>query len=84
MEILEKILNDKLNRKELIKEFQSQVWDNEKSIQILRDLAYDLDFYEPDEILRSDDPSYYGDERLEKEILVVIQKLKQLNSLEDI
>ena len=80
MEILERILNNALNRKELIKEFQNLIWNDEESIDILKDLAYDLDFYEPNEILRKEDPSYYGDERLEKEIKEVLQKLGKPNS----
>jgi hypothetical protein len=78
MKILEKILNDKINRKELIKEFQSQIWNNAEAPEVLKDLAYDLDFYEPNEVLRMEDPSYYGDERLEKEVLTAIQKLDSI------
>lgn len=79
MEILKKILTEKLNRKLLIKQFQEQVWNNENGNETLSELAYDLDFYEPDEILRKQDSVYYGDERLEKEIIDVLKKLKILN-----
>ena len=79
MDILERILTDPLNRKKLIKEFQELVWNDEDSIRILKDLAYDLDFYEPNEALRKQDHSYYDDERLEKEIRITIQKLKKLD-----
>ena len=79
MTILEKILNDKINRKELIKEFQSQVWNNAEALEVLKDLAYDLDFYEPNETLRMEDPSYYGDDRLEKQVLAAMQKLDSKN-----
>jgi hypothetical protein len=44
--------------------------------EMLSALAYDLDFYEPDEALRKQEPSYYGDERLEAEIKSVLRKLK--------
>ena len=77
MEILQQILRDKSNRKQLIKEFQQQVWHNEDlGNEILSELAYDLDFYEPDSALRAEDASYYGDDKLEQEIKSVLKKLK--------
>ena len=79
MEILKKILSDKTNRKKLISEFQELVWNDKNSNKILEELAYDLDFYEQDEHLRKEDPSYYGDERLDKEIKSAIQKLENQN-----
>jgi hypothetical protein len=61
----------------LIKEFQNQVWNDEISKNnILSELAYDLDFYEPDSALRLHDHSYYGDEILEREINLALKKLK--------
>lgn len=78
MKILELILSDKKNRKELIKTFQNQIWKDDDANDLLRDLALDLDYYEPDENLRNEDPSYYGDEKLESEILEVLSKLKEL------
>jgi hypothetical protein len=77
MEILEKILNDKYNRKQLINEFQELVWSSENANNILSELAYDLDFYEPDVKVRGQESSYYGDDRLEEEIKSVLQKLKK-------
>jgi len=75
MQILNRILTDKKNRKNLIKEFQNQVWNDENANEILSILAYDLDFYEPDERLRFEDSCYYGEERLEQEIKMALQKL---------
>lgn len=77
MEILEKILTDKANRKKLISEFQELIWTTENATELLADLAYDLDFYEPNEGWRKEDPNYYGDERLEEEIKSVITRLKE-------
>lgn len=77
MEILKKILTEKLDRRRLISEFQELIWNNENASEILSELAYDLDFYEPNEELRKEDPSYYGDDRLEEEIKSVIQKLQE-------
>lgn len=66
----------------LIKEFQDEVW-NDESIQdetlneILSQLAYDLDFYEPNEEWRKESLSYYGDDRLEEVVKTAIQKLQE-------
>jgi hypothetical protein len=76
MEILEKILTDKVNRKDLISEFQELIWNDGNASEILSLLAYELDFYEPNEELRKEDPSYYGDEQLEEEVKSAIQKLQ--------
>jgi hypothetical protein len=79
MEILKKILNDKVNREQLIKEFQQIVWNDDNPNEILLDLAYDLDYYQPNNELRKEDPSYYGDEQLEMEIKSAIEKIDKLN-----
>ncbi|WP_411973585.1 hypothetical protein ACLCDV_10090 [Sphingobacterium sp. Lzh-3] len=77
MEILEQILKDKNNRSSLIKQFQELIWNDENANEILSELAYDLDFYEPNEEWRKKEPSYYGDDRLEEEIKSAIQKLQE-------
>lgn len=65
----------------ILKEFQDIAW-NDVSIEdeqindILTDAAYILDFYEPNEAWRKEDPSYYGDERLVEEIKSMLQKLE--------
>lgn len=68
-------------RKKLVKEFQEQIWDERTNLDnpvfdILSELAYDLDFYEPDENLRSEDGSYYSDDKLEVEIASALKKLE--------
>lgn len=65
-----------------IKEFQEIVWDDEtiedeNLNDLLSTLAYDFDYYEPDEKMRKDDPNYYGDERLTDEITAGLEKLKE-------
>jgi hypothetical protein len=81
MEMLEKILKEKQNRKQLIKQFQEHVWHHDAlQNKILSELAYDLDFYEPDATLRAQDPSYYGDEQLEEEVKSALEKLKKANT----
>lgn len=77
MEILKKILSEKFNRKQLIKEFQELIWNGELSEdETLSQLAYDLDFYEPDDSLRKEDSSYFGDKHLEEEINEVLKKFR--------
>ncbi|MCE7060682.1 hypothetical protein [Dyadobacter sp. CY343] len=76
MKILEQILKDKENRQSLIKQFQELVWNDEKSSEVLSELAYDMDFYEPNDAWRKGDRSYYDDKRLEEEIKDVIRKLE--------
>ena len=78
-------LNQPSRRSELIKQFQQLVWNIPKSItevnvwawDTLQELAYDLDFYEPNAGLRSEDSSYFGDERVEEEIKSTLKKLKE-------
>lgn len=69
-------------RTELVKAFQDEIW-NDESIQdvelndILSELAYDLDFYEPNEKWKKESPNYYGEERLEELIKSGIQKIEE-------
>ncbi|MEZ0182553.1 hypothetical protein [Flavobacterium sp.] len=64
-----------------IKEFQNAVWDD-NSIEedelndILTDIAYLLDFYEPNEIWRKESSNYYGDEKLEDILKKGIEKIE--------
>jgi hypothetical protein len=73
-------LSDKANRKKLINKFQELIWEDESSSELLSNLAYDLDFYEPSEDWQKESPSYYGDQRLEKEIMLVLKQLNDFNS----
>jgi hypothetical protein len=73
-------------RNEAIKQFQTTVWEwrtppigiGQQACDILWDLAYDLDFFEPDPIRRIEDTSYYGHERLEQEIRTALRRLADL------
>ena len=76
MQLLEQILQDKENRFILIKKFQGEIWNNDNANEILSELAYDLDFYESNEDWRKENSSYYGDEKLEQEIKLALEKLK--------
>lgn len=82
IELLERVVADRALRGELVKNFQERVWaskdlDADPHVTcVLRDLAYDLDFFEPDEKARADDPALYGEERLLEEIGSALQKLR--------
>jgi hypothetical protein len=75
MKILEQILAEKQNRVVLIKEFQKLIWNKQDYNEILSELAYDLDFYEPNEEYRKENICYYGDDSLDKKINSVLHIL---------
>jgi hypothetical protein len=83
IQILNRILNVSTSEKvTLVKTLQNEIW-NDESLQdkalneILSELAYDLDFYEPNEIWKKESPNYYGDERLDEIIKSGIQRIEQ-------
>lgn len=78
--MLSTALSEPAQRQRIINEFQHIIWHsddlpNSWEVEILRDLAFDLDFYEPDAKRRAEDVSFYGDERLEDEINAALKKL---------
>lgn len=83
LEVLRRIETEPAGRKQRIREFQEYVFnsddlpgfDDEES-DVLAELAYDLDFYVENPEWRREDPSYYGDERLIREIRESISKLR--------
>ena len=85
--LLAKALRDRSSRKKAVDEFLRYHFKNElllkrsgqgDALEILGDLAYDLNFFVADPALRAQDPAYYGDERLEREIKTAFQRLSQL------
>lgn len=84
--LVQALMSPKL-RSDSIADFQSLVWESPEEkkegpmSEIFGDLAVDLDYYEPDESKRSEDPSYYGDERLEVEIRAALNKLHTLGAV---
>jgi hypothetical protein len=85
LQLLIKALRDP--RRETVWEFQKFFWDNERrlepsigaeALELLGDLAYDLSFFVADPVMRMEDPSYYGPERLETEIRTVLRRLPEL------
>ena len=79
--ILREALQSRSGRKERIGRFQQLVWNlpeldsGDEAREVFADLAYDLDYYEPDPRVRGEDPSFYGDERMEEEIREALNKL---------
>lgn len=80
-----KLLTDiktSINKQVLIQQFQERVWNDQlqgltdEQQDRLSELAYDLDFYEPDATNRAEDPAYYGDEKLIHLIDDVLVKLQ--------
>lgn len=84
MDVLKEILLKEVEKQQLIKAFQDRVWNgkdyssNQKVNEILLELAYDLDYYQPKESFRKQSPSYYGQERLEKELSEAINRIKDI------
>ncbi len=84
IELLIQALLFPTQRKDLIRDFQRLISEDQEeekegtASEVFGDLAIDLDFYEPDPTKRSEDPSYYGDERLEEEIRAAFNKLHTL------
>ena len=82
--LLRSALEEKSRRKALLAEFQRIVWDAPPDFfiraeeEIFGDLAYDLDFYEPNVNARQEDESYYGDDRLEE---IIEHALRELDGL---
>ena len=85
IEELIRILEEALSRPELITslvdQLQREVFNTRGGIEdseewsILRDLAYDLDFYEANSKVRREDQSFYGDERAKEEIMAALKDL---------
>lgn len=84
LSLLAKMRRDPSTRKATVAEFQSLFanWPrgstDQRIYEVLSDLAHDLSFFEQNADLRSEDPSYYGDERLEREVETAFQRLAWL------
>jgi len=87
LRLLDKALRDPLSRKESVDEFLECYFKNELDVErlfgqsaldILGELAYDLNFFVADPAVRAQDRSYYGDERLVREIKEAFRRLSQV------
>jgi hypothetical protein len=84
--MLSEALEKPLDRVELVKEFQKKVLEIDMEdepdslLEVLRDLALDLEYYEPNPEYRKEDSSFYGNERLEQEIKKALQKIEKIKA----
>ncbi len=84
-ELLNKILGIEKEKRNLISTFQALISaesdpDPDAQVsEILLDLAYDLDFYQPSEKLRSGEV-YFGNDRLEEEIRTALKRIEQIRA----
>jgi hypothetical protein len=81
--MLELILVDQTNRENLIRDFQKRIGNSifetsEKEAKIYANLAYKVENYEPDEEVRNEDPSLFGDDKLVDEIKKALVKLSKV------
>jgi hypothetical protein len=79
--LLTQALADRRQMPRIIGEFQREVWHGQVAgppefIEVLRDLAYDLDYIEPDPAPRLEDESYQGLDRAETEIRRVLARIR--------
>lgn len=67
----------------LVRELQERIWkvkpsgEPEKTLEVLSELAYDLDFWEPDPVKRREDPSFFDDSGARAEIQRAIERLRE-------
>lgn len=76
--ILYEILESKSDKIDSVRKFQNQIWElkiDNHQLEILNELAYDLDYYQPNVVLRKEDNSYFGEERLVIKIKSTIDRL---------
>lgn len=70
---------------ELISAFQQAAWKGELATgageEILRDLAYDLDFYEPNPVARAEDRSFLNEDQAIAEIEAALTRLREIGAL---
>lgn len=82
--ILKKLISEKSNAVKYINEFQNNIWnglnysDNEEVNEILKTLAYDLDYFEENEEFRLEYSIYYGYDKLVDEIELAIAKIERI------
>ena len=85
IELLDAVLASPERLDDLIPKLQQTIWSDESDketpeLEILRDLAYDLEYYVSDPDMRKEDPTFYGPERALEEIQLARRKLMGLKS----
>ena len=85
--LLRRILKDPSSRKVSVNLFLKCFFEKELDVkrshgqaaaQILSDLAYDLNFFVADHVVRAEEPSYFGDKRLVEEVEVALRRLSKI------
>jgi hypothetical protein len=82
IQLLRSASSDSEMRPTLIRDFQKQVWNFDGTIhsesvdRVICDLAYDLDYYDPDPLWRKQDSSFYGEKRVAEEISAALLELQ--------
>jgi hypothetical protein len=81
IDLLRQAVADRKRLPEIVGEFQAKIWHDEVSgpvehIEILRDLAYDLDYVEADPAARLEDPSFKDLDYAEDEIRKALSRIR--------
>jgi hypothetical protein len=83
LNLLEKLSHDAELDPALVRDFQERIWNTkpvpgqtDRILEVLSELAYDLDFWEPDPAKRREDPSFFDDARARAEIQRAIERLR--------
>jgi hypothetical protein len=80
-------LRDPPSRKEAVKKFEllchtfglpTKAAIRSDVMEIFDDLIVDLSYYEPNPLLQAQDPSFFGDDRLVKEIEAALRALRKI------
>jgi hypothetical protein len=75
----EKKINSKFLKEFQLKVLNSEVISKNANVEnLIRELAYDLDYYEQDEKKRQEEPSFFGDEKAVELVIEAYNKLRQI------
>jgi hypothetical protein len=80
IDLLHTTLQNPINLAEAIRRMQHEVFNREQAFssavdEILRELAYDLDYFQPDPRVRSEDASLLDEERALEKIRVALDRI---------
>lgn len=81
--LIESALSDENGLKSGIRSLQNYIWDNvpvsedDQLTSALYDLAYDLEYFEPDAVIRFEEPSYYGEQKAREMLAQALMVLRQ-------
>lgn len=83
VQLLYRALAQRTQRREIVETVVREVSDHreeEPQWEVLRDLAWDLSYYDPNDDDRAKEPSYYGDDRFDREVAEALLKLDNMKS----